>query len=124
MAKIETVDYEKLSKQTVGRPKIYNDKGNHVFSIQLKTPLSSGYKKVKFKIRHGFPSIYFTNRETSVLKEDEYLNQIEDNIFNLEFENINEGIYDISSVGYHWFKLTPSEKETENCCVIKKIRSN
>lgn len=121
MVKIKTVDYSTLSKQSVGRPKIY-DKLSHKVSIQLKTCFSDGFAKVKFKIRHGVPSIYFTNRETNIIKENEYLNDIHDNSFNLEYEDLEEGIYNISPVGYHWFELSLVKSETENCCIIKKIK--
>ena len=121
MARITTVDYSTLQKQSVGRPKTTLDKGTDVFCVTLKTNLSNDFSKVKFKIRNGVPAIYFTNRETNIIKDNEYLNEIKNSSFNLQYSDLKEGIYNISSVGYHWFELELTNKETNNCCIIKKI---
>lgn len=121
MAKIKTVDYSTLTKQSVGRPKTQEDKGDHVFNVILKTSFSDGFNKVKFKIRNNIPSLYFTNRETNVINDNEYLNDIVNDIFSLEYSKLEEGIYNIVPVGYHWFNMEKTQSMTENCCIVKKI---
>lgn len=118
MGKIVTVDYDLLTKNNVGRPKL-KEKNINTVVAKLNTSFSNGYSKIKFRIKNNVPMIYFTNRETeNVLPEDQYISSISNNECLIPDYGL-KGKYLIEPIGYHWFSLTQTNSN-ENVLIVKE----